>query len=222
MTHRWLGLALYAEGPTDHRFLEEVLRRAVEHILISGGHAVEVGHVQRLEPPRDAAAREDRIARGALAMQGAFHILFVHADSDGNEALAREERVMPGLRAIEQVVGTDSRCGVPVVPVRETEAWALADYERLTRVLGTTLSAADLGLPSSPALLERETDVKALFEKVVARARSGRRSRRRPKPAAFLDLLGESVRVGECSQLPAFAVMLSDLAVALQQLGFRD
>lgn len=42
MSHRWLGLALYAEGSADHRFLDELLRRAVEQVLLSGGHAVEL------------------------------------------------------------------------------------------------------------------------------------------------------------------------------------
>lgn len=48
MTRRWLGLALYAEGPSDHRFLDELLRRAVEHLLADAGHAVELSAVQRL------------------------------------------------------------------------------------------------------------------------------------------------------------------------------
>jgi hypothetical protein len=48
VTQRWLGLALYAEGATDHRFLDELLRRTVEHLLVHAGHAVDLSPVQRL------------------------------------------------------------------------------------------------------------------------------------------------------------------------------
>lgn len=222
MTHRWLGLALYAEGADDHRFLESLLRRSVEHVLLSGGHSVEVSPIQRLATSDKIRSRGDRIADGAERSQGAFHILFVHADADGDTERARIERVQPGIDAMHERLGSDARCGVPVVPIRETEAWALADYERLCEILGTAASPDELGLPRSPDALERERDPKALFESVVQIARSGRRGRRRPKAASFLDLLGESVRIEECARLAAFATFLSELADALTHLGFRD
>lgn len=221
MSHRWLGLALYAEGSADHRFLDELLRRAVEHALLSGGHAVELSAMQRLVVPENLQGRAERIGGGAEQIQGAFHVLFVHADAGGDADRARVERVQPGVEEMRRRCAPGERRGVAVVPVRETEAWALADTERLCEVLGTTKTAQELGLPRSPADLEAVLDPKSLFEQVVRTARPGRRSRRRPRAATFLDLLGERTRVDQVARLPAFRAMLEELGEALHELGFR-
>ncbi len=187
MTRRWLGLALYAEGPTDHRFLDEVLRRTVEHLLLDAGHAVQLSPVQRL--PLTAAAelaRAERIAVGAESVQGAFHLLFVHADGEGDPQRARIERVQPGIEAMHARLGASGRQGVAMVPVRETEAWAMADSQCLRAVLGTSRSAHEIGLPESADELEGLLDPKATFAAVVLSARGGRRGRRRPAPSSFL------------------------------------
>lgn len=222
MTRRWLGLALYAEGPTDHRFLDELLRRAAEHLLLDAGHAAELSAVQRLPAFVGDSTRADRIAAGAERAQGAFHVLFVHADGGGDPQRARTERVQPGIDTMHERLGAGGRCGVAVVPVRETEAWALADANCLRRVLGTTRSAVELGLPESADDIERLMDPKATFAAVVRAARGGRRGRRRPAPTSYLDLIGQQARVTELIRLTAFATMLEDLDEALRILGFRN
>lgn len=222
MTYRWLGLALYAEGSTDHRFLDELLRRTVEHLLIDGGYAVDLSSVQRLPVGAEEPNRAERIAVGSQRIQGAFHLLFVHADGAGDAERAREERVQPGIDAMHARVGGEGRRGVAVVPVRETEAWALADADCLRRILGTQRSPADLGLPQSPTELENLSDPKATFAAVVREARPGRRGRRRPMPGSFLDLIGQQARISQLARLSAFERLLSDLDEALRALGFRQ
>lgn len=204
MTHRWLGLALFAEGPTDHRFLDELLRRTVEHLLVDGGHAVDLGPVQRLPVSAPDRPRAERIASGAEQVQGAFHVLFVHADGAGDPQRARVERVAPGVEAMQRRLGGEGRRGVGVVPVRETEAWALADTDCLRRLLGTRRSASDLGLPESADELESLPDPRATFASVVRSARPGRRGRRRPAPASFLDLVRQQARISQLERLTAF------------------
>jgi len=222
VTHRWLGLALFAEGPSDHRFLDELLRRTVEHRLVDAGHAVELSPVQRLPiasgGPADRAAR---IAQGAQDLQGAFHLLFIHADGAGDAQRARSERVQPGIDAMHARLGVDGRCGIAVVPVRETEAWALADAVCLRALLGTSRSAAELGLPESALALEALPDPKATFAAVVQAARPRRRGRRRSAPAAFLDLAGQRASLAELGRLTAFRGLMTEVDLALQRLGFR-
>jgi len=104
--------------------------------------------------------------------------------------------------------------------VRETEAWALADVESVRRIFGTTRSAAELGIPTSPGELESLLDPKATFTAALRRARPGRRGRRRPSPAAFLDLLGEQSSITALSRLSAFGLLLNELRSALQDLGY--
>jgi hypothetical protein len=222
VTHRWLGLALYAEGPSDHRFLDELLRRTVEHLLIDAGHAVDLSPVQRLPVTTGESERATRIAAGAEGLQGAFHLLFIHADGAGDPERARCERVQPGIDAMHDRLGSAGRCGVAVVPVRETEAWALADSACLRRLLGTTRSANELGLPESADALEALADPKATFAAVVQAARPRRRGRRRTAPGSFLDLAGQQASVSELGRLKAFSTLLRELEAALQGLGFRE
>ena len=220
MTAAWLGLALYAEGPTDHRFLDRLLPRAVSHLLTGARYMVEVSEVQRLPVDRSPPARAERIATGAQRLQSAFHILFVHADGGADPAAARSNNVAPGLQRVREHLGDAGRRGVAVVPVRELETWVLADGASLASVLGTTRTATELGVPTTAGELEGLLDPKAVFAAAVRAARPGRRHRRRPDPTSFLEPLGAQARIAELRRLPAFAALLKDLQVALGELGF--
>ena len=62
---RYLGLALYAEGPTDYRFLSSLLRRLVESLCARlASDIIEVSEVLPLDAPADCkeTARGGRIA----------------------------------------------------------------------------------------------------------------------------------------------------------------
>ena len=80
---RYLGLALFAEGSTDHRFLSPILSRLTEDLCLQHSHdVVEIGAILELHSPpkfweRDRATR---IAEAAREARGAFNILFIHTD----------------------------------------------------------------------------------------------------------------------------------------------
>lgn len=89
----YLGLALFAEGPTDHRFLKPVLRRLCENMCLQ--HAkmmVDIGDVLELHSPVRVReeSREIRIREAARESRGAWHILFIHADGSGDYPGARK------------------------------------------------------------------------------------------------------------------------------------
>jgi len=214
---RYVGLALFAEGATDHRFLDVLIRRVVAGLCVRHRTPTELSDVQRLEPPR-GVDRAERIAQGAQAVQGAFHILFVHTDAGGDRQRACDERVEPGRRLLHERLGASQREVVGVVPVRELEAWALADPDALRRVLSSTKADDELGLPPRPRLLEHVPDPKALLADVVAQARSGRRGRRRRSASVFLDRLAEEVELDRLRELPSFAGFEAKTERALRNL----
>lgn len=224
MTSPYVGLALYAEGSSDHRFLDVLLRRATEALLISRGFQVQVSDVQRLEIPDDEAlkTRATRIARGAANIQGAFHLLFVHADGGNDPARARCERVDPGIEAVKKELGTDRREAVGVVPVRETEAWALADADALRSVLSSARSPADLGIPTDANEIEALPDPKRQLDLVVQRARGGRRGIRVRRASFFLDRLAERIDLASLRRLRAYRAFEDELETALDALGYRE
>ena len=112
----------------------------------------------------------------------------------------------------------DARLGVAVIPVHETEAWAIVDGDALRSVLGTTLSDEALGLPSSAGVAEGTPDPKALLNTAFnATHPSGLRRRRGVSP--MLNALGEQVSLLRLRELAAFSLLEHELRQALRQLS---
>lgn len=218
----YLALALFAEGAKDHRFLSPLLRRLAEDIcLVHGNRIIEVGPVIGLSTPRgfEDQDRSNRILEAARRADDAFHILVVHADGAGDPEQARAERVEPAIAAISAELRNGEHRAIGVVPVRETEAWALADGDSLRQAFGTSLTNAALGVPERPGEVEGILDPKLCLEHAYAAVIGGRRRRRR-SASDFLELLGEKVRLGEVDRVPSFARLRAELHGKLRQLGF--
>lgn len=215
----YLGLALYAEGRTDYYFLRPVLQRLCEDICASESpHQVEFSEVLELDDP-DAlkgAPREQRIVAAARLARGAWRILFVHTDGTSDPAGAREQLVQPALDLLRNEMGEEG-VGVAVIPVRETEAWAIHDGEALRQVLGATLSNSELGLPASAAAVEAAFDPKAtLTAAFLATGPTGRRRKQGVSP--MLNALGEQISLQSLRQLSGFRNLETELRQALHKL----
>lgn len=216
---QYLGLALYAEGPTDYSFLCPLLERLCEDLCTGEAvEPVEVSVVLPLTHPvrlKDAP-REKRILAAAQEARGAWGVLFVHADGAGNPARVRDQQIQPAINGLHSTPGADGR-GVAVIPVRETEAWALVDGDALRRVFGTTLTDHALGLPSSAGAVESALDPKAsLNDAFNATYPTGRRRKKGISP--LLNGLGEQVSLPLLRQLSAFAALEDELRQALRAL----
>ena len=80
---RYLGLALFAEGATDHSFLAPLVRRlATDTCRRRAQQEVEIGPPIELHSPPALArkSREERILEAARNAAGGYHVLFVHTD----------------------------------------------------------------------------------------------------------------------------------------------
>lgn len=219
MTPLGIATALFAEGPSDHRFLDRLIERLLVNELSSRGLTVDVLPIQRL-PPDNADARVDRILAGAQSMRGGFHLLFVHADAGGDIESACRQRIGPAREAILEAFPEGTRRIVGLVPKRETEAWALADIDALARVLATRADLVSLGVPENPRLVESLADPKAVLDTVVQASRKARRRRRAPRGGEFLDRLADEIRLSELERVPTFATVRRKLGVALTDLAF--
>ena len=217
---RYLGLGLYAEGPTDHRFLRPLLRRAVEEACLrSPTSQIEIGEVLELRAPRrfKDADRATQILESLRDAQDAVELLFIHADGDGDPAVARERQVDPAGTRIQEDLQTWTGRWVPVIPVRAMEAWALVDGEALRRALGSSLSNERLGLPKRPAECEKIEDPKLALREVCGRAlKRGRRVRRAPEE--YLQLVAGQVRLELLAQVPSCRELDKALREALAAL----
>ena len=219
---RYLGLALFAEGSTDYRLLGRILYRTVEDLCLRyAGDEIEIGDIRELDTPKAYRdnSRATRILEAARQEIGAFHILFIHADANGDADRARQERIEPAVQLIRQREELTNTHNVAVVPVRETEAWALADGDALRGAFGTTLDDDGLGIPARPQEVERLTEPKQVLDHALREAIGGSR-RRRHRVTTYLNAIGERVGLARLRAVPAYRRFEDDLRAALRQLGY--
>jgi hypothetical protein len=141
---------------------------------------------------------------------GSFNLVVVHHDGGADPVRSRCQWVDPIRVGWRQAGEQDPVLGV--IPVRETEAWALADSTALARMLGRSGAGDRLGLPGG-AELERLPDPKAVLRRLFER--QGRWS------PQHLARLGELTSLERLRELPSFRRWEDDLAEAIRTLpGF--
>ena len=218
----YLGVALFAEGVTDHRFFAPLLVRVIEDIYYESGRGtLELGDVIVLQAGEGERQlpREEQIAQAACRNAGAFHVLCVHADGGGNRRRAHDQQVSPGLiRALEEL--GNGYAGVALIPVREMEAWTVVDGDALRRAFRTTLSDDALGVVQRPRDCEKIVDPKAVLDRAYAQTLPGSKRGTNTTAAGVLQLIGESVRLELLQQVPAFSAFRAELKAALHRLGY--
>lgn len=215
----YLGLALYAEGPTDYSFLRPLLQRLCEDICTQEAtQSVEVSEVNPLNHPAtmNDAPREHRILAAANDARGSWNVLFVHADGAGDSYRARAQQIQPAIELLQQELAREG-VGVAVIPIRETEAWAICDGDALRQVFGTTLHDERMELPRLPSLVESDLDPKeTLRQAFLHTTPSGRHRKQGVSP--MLNALGEQVSLKQLRRLSAFATLENELKQALRHL----
>lgn len=219
----YLGLGLFAEGNTDYRFLRSVLKRATENLCLRQGRTmIDVGDVLEMPPPDRARndALHRRIVEAVRDAIGGIHIVFLHTDGAGDPDGARTDRITPAVEAIEREFAAASPSVVAVVPVREMEAWALADGDALRDAFGVRHSNAVLGIPDAPHQVESIPDPKQALHQAAQTAHGGRRGHRRAVSAArYFGPIGESIALGQLRFVPSYAAFEAELLRALKRLN---
>lgn len=218
---RYLSLALFAEGKTDHRFLSSVLQRLAADVCLRNANAIiDVGPFVSLTTPERSrgASRSERILAAASDADNAYHVLFIHTDGAGDHDRAFAERVGPAAEEIAARLSDGDRRTVGVVPVRETEAWALADGDAVRAAFGTGLPNDALGIPARPQDVEGVAHLKQVLQRALDLVMGA--GRRRKQASDFLESIGERTQLDQLREVPAFRRMEDRLRLVLQQLGF--
>lgn len=217
---KYLQPALYAEGPTDEHFLSPLLQRVCEQLCAARAvEPIEVSGVLTLRHPEriSGAPRAERVLACANEATGAWNVLFVHSDGASSSRLAREQKVEPALALLHRQFPAGR--GVAVIPVRETEAWAICDGDALREVLGTTLGDETLGVPRPTRTAEAVRDPKAALDRAFAITRPTAHRRKRGT-SPLLGALGQQVSVDTLRRLPAFQEFEQELTQTLEHLRF--
>jgi hypothetical protein len=214
-----LLVTLIGEGPSDDALIpviEWVLERPALGLLPN------VDIVTRFFSP-DAAdipgGLMGRIIACASELPG--HLFFVHHDADGPTHHAWAESIKQTVVNVRQQ-GIVLPPALPVVPVREMEAWLLIGETAIRRAARNPGGRASLGLPQVHAI-ESCQDPKTTLRKAL-HAASELTHRRRSvldpiAPRTVADLISDFTPL---RQLPAFQAFEEDVRRVIQDQGWPE
>jgi hypothetical protein len=194
---RYLTVGLLAEGPEDEIFLGAVAVRQLKEL--AAGHPVpfDVADTPLLGGCGTARSAHEHICAEVADLAEDCDLLPIHNDHrerDKIEKIRQDVPLVPHCRM------------VGVVPVRETEAWLLADGPLLGSLKG---AIRDL-IPSTARDVEKVPDPKALLSRILPRGDT----------RDLAELLGERVDLSRLRNLPAYQMWCDELTAVLKELHF--
>lgn len=203
----YLRVGLFAEGPTDYYFLQGILDQLVEEIAVEVfTGAFQMAPSLGIDAPRSLRdrSREERVAAAIDASWDECTLFVIHADGAGDPDRARETQIAPGIARALARRGEFSSAAC--VPVRETEAWMLADAGAFSRLFETRRVPA---LPVSP---ESDQDPKkTLREALIGMGARG-------VVTKYYADLGKETKLAELRRMAEFRRFEADLRAAILAL----
>jgi hypothetical protein len=191
---------LLAEGKTDQLFLGTIIYRQLRELTErSHRHVVDVARTE-IGDCRTIADQE-AVANAVLELARECHLICVHNDHNERRKADQVADMLAGHGCAVPVV--------PLVPVRETEAWLLADPASWAGLRGSDVSV----LPKSAAEVEKLPDPKKILDAVLPSR--GRRTR-----DDYFDYLGRHVDLAVLARLPAYAAWAGEAEKVLEGLGY--
>lgn len=194
MGRRYLSLALLTEGASDQWFLVPLVDRQTAELAQETPVGFDYSGVVAGEC--FTVARRDVVVREVADLLGYFDIVMIHHDH--NERSKAE--------AVRECFPDDAHRIVALVPVRETEAWILADPQ----ALGEAASARDTAW-EVPHDVEKVADPKAALKAALGGRRDAERDFGR---------LGQTVALDVLRKVPAYRRWADELRRAMEQLRF--
>ncbi len=154
-----------------------------------------------------SGGRAEKIHRAVVNYIDYCDLFILHADGAGDPEDARRTQINPGAELARSAIPNSHFHLVACIPVREVEAWLLADPGPFERVLGKTTPVV---LPGQP---DAEIDPKTFLRKVFRDGGS-----RIPLSEAYRSF-GENVRLEKLRSLVAFRAFEDELEQALKAIG---
>ncbi|MEV0264313.1 DUF4276 family protein [Streptomyces sp. NPDC050617] len=194
MGRRYFSAALITEARSDQWFLTPLVDRQIAELACEPPSGFDYSGVVAAE--RFTVASRDAVVREVAELLRYFDVVMIHNDHN-------ERGKVDSVR--EQFADDASRI-VALVPVRETEAWILADVNALREASPASDTAWEV-----PHDVEKVADPKA----VLKAALGGRRD-----AARDFDRLGQAVSLEQLWKVPAYRRWVRELRAAMEKLRF--
>lgn len=204
---RVLDTLVLCEGSTDRDVIAGLLPRVLADLCRPSTLDIQIG-----EPVVSSVRSFDERFDLLQEIRNRFDFVVVHADGTGDWSREHSRHVQPVVERLAEL-GLPHPC-IAMMPVKETEAWVLADRESAAYVLRCN---PDLlaPWPTHPDACEREPDPKACLKRAMSAGFSRRRRVRFPYRE-----FGRVVELSQLERLSSFQRFRSDLSTALASTGF--
>lgn len=197
-----LVVGFWGEGFVEEHFLMRIVERTLFAL---------VPHVEVIITKVDAVISQSDYARlGELFIDISGMSLFIyHRDADSSSEDKTLQLITDALvhLALSNVV--------PIIPIRSTEAWMMADSMTFETVVGLPRTSKDF--PNQPHQVEAINNPKQIIDALLHQATAGRQ-------AAFMSItrqLGDDVRLSLLGRVPAYQRFRERLRQALIALHFE-
>ena len=211
-------IGLFGEGRTDARLLESIIKRSFENISLECNKELEISNVCHIEVKKNnfvddvlSAAREGVIQYGIM-------ILCVHADADKpTDDWVMKTKIKPLLEKIQTCNDNACKLIVPVIPVRMSEAWMLADTILFKKELRTKINDDELGINKHP---ESIADPKRVIEDAIRVARKDvpKRKWNQFGIGELYESIGDNISLESLRQLTSFRKFEDHVRNAFKEL----
>ncbi|MFI5956875.1 DUF4276 family protein [Cryptosporangium sp. NPDC051539] len=205
---RSVSTFLFREGVTDDYFLPRILERALVRLCTT----IDVDVAAVVSLPIYGSLVDGVCAAAHEAADGAT-LFFYHFDGSANRGRETEKYWVP-LCERWHADGPD-RPLVPVVPVREMEAWAVADLAALEVVAPRQIPLVEIFEHEHLGTPERLSDPKRTLASLFA---GTSRRRRKTDPEGYLSRLAEEISIDQLERLPSFDRWRTETTEVLREL----
>ncbi|MEF9903401.1 DUF4276 family protein [Streptomyces sp. P9-A2] len=194
MGRRYLSLALLTEGASDQWFLVPLIDRQITELALEAPAGFDYSGADVGEC--FTVAHRDLVVRQVADLLCYYDIVMIHHDHNERSK----------VDALRDRFPDDAHRIVALVPVRETEAWMLADPAALKEAAPTRDTAWEVSHD-----VEKAADPKA----VLKAALGGRRDAERD-----FGRLGQTVALDALRKVPAYRAWTAELRRAMERLRF--
>lgn len=217
-----LVIGLNTEGPTDVRFLTDIIKRTFDEIAFECPKDIEILDIQYIAVKKDGFVPMIMEASKKGVEDFGISILCVHRDADDKKV---DDVMTYSFRPLlENLEDKDEavycKIIIPVIPVRMMEAWMLADTQLLKDFIDASkMSDHDLGIERNP---ESYADSKAVIEEAIRKASVGKTKRKREIVgiAELYEQIGKNVRLESLRRLPSFCWFEEQVRLAFCRLHY--
>lgn len=198
-----ITIGYLVEGTTDVRFLGNIIKRTFEEVALHCERDIDIFQ-PRLIKPEVKSPFVNMIHEASLnADDEGLGILCIHcdADSDSDENVMNY-KINPALHYISEQEKKNKCSLLPIIPIRMTEAWMLADKELFKEEINTSLSDQELNIEKKA---ERYADPKVTIESAIRIAQSALTRRRRNLTIDELySPLGQKIDIEKLLTIPSY------------------